>query len=79
MSANSPDTAAILAEAIHSRRTTRAFRPDDVPKALIIELLDAARAAPSTFNTRAWSVHALAGDAKGALSEAFTTWHGHAQ
>ena len=75
MSTNSPDIAATVDKVIRSRRTTRAFRPDDVPKALIIELLEAARAAPSTFNTQPWSVHVLAGDAKSALSEALVSAH----
>ena len=75
MSTNSSDVAATVDNVIHSRKTTRAFRPDDVPKALIIELLEAARAAPSTFNTQPWSVHVLAGDAKGALSEALVRAH----
>lgn len=75
MSTNSPDIAATVDKVIRSRRTTRAFRPDDVPKALIIELLEAARAAPSTFNTQPWYVHVLAGDAKSALSEALVSAH----
>lgn len=75
MSTSSSDTAATVDAVICSRRTTRAFRPDGVSEAKIIELLEAARAAPSTFNTQPWFVHVLAGDAKTALSEALVRAH----
>lgn len=75
MSANPSDVVAVVDHVIRSRRTTRAFRSDDVPKNLIIELLEAARAAPSTFNTQPWLVHVLSGDAKHALSEAIVQAH----
>lgn len=72
---NTPEIAATVDAVIRSRRTTRAFRPDGVTKAQILELLESARAAPSTFNTQPWSVHVLAGDAKTALSKALVHAH----
>jgi len=60
---------------IRSRKTVRAFRPDPVPRAQLVEILEAARAAPSTFNTQPWRVHVLAGGAKRALSEAILRAH----
>lgn len=75
MPANPSEVAEAVDHVIRSRRTTRSFRSDDVPKNLIVELLEAARAAPSTFNTQPWSVHILSGDAKRALSEALVQAH----
>ena len=40
-----------------------------------MELLAVASAAPSTFNTQPWQVHALKGEAKNALSEALLDAH----
>lgn len=75
MPANPSEVAEAVDHVLRSRRTTRSFRSDDVPKNLIVELLEAARAAPSTFNTQPWSVHILSGDAKRALSEALVQAH----
>jgi len=60
---------------LHSRRTVRAFRPDPVPRAQLVEILEAARTAPSTFNTQPWRVHLLAGEPKRALCEAILRAH----
>ena len=75
MSPTSAEVTATVDAVIRSRRTIRAFRSDGVPKTVIVELLESARAAPSTFNTQPWSVHILAGDAKTALSEALVRAH----
>lgn len=75
MPVNPSDVAAAVDHVLRSRRTTRSFRSDDVPKSLLVELLEAARAAPSTFNTQPWSVHVLSGDAKRALSAALVQAH----
>jgi nitroreductase len=64
------DAPAFLDRVIHSRATCRSFRPLPVPRALLEEILAAARMAPSTFNTQPWRVHVLAGEAKRALSDA---------
>jgi len=75
MPVNPSDVAAAVDHVLRSRRTTRSFRSDGVPKSLLVELLEAARAAPSTFNTQPWSVHVLSGDAKRALSAALVQAH----
>jgi nitroreductase len=60
---------------IRSRRTVRAFRPDPVSRGQLVEILETARTAPSTFNTQPWRVHVLAGNAKRALGEAILRAH----
>ena len=70
-----PDTAAVVDRVIRSRKTVRAFRPDPVPRAQLVEILEVARMAPSNFNTQPWRVHVLVGEAKRALSEAISQAH----
>jgi nitroreductase len=41
----------ILDAVIRSRKAIRAFKSEPVPKHLLTEILDAARAAPSNFNS----------------------------
>jgi nitroreductase len=69
MPIHSETAAAMLDTAIRARKSVRAFRPDPVPRQLLVEILDAARAAPSNFNSQPWRVHVLAGEAKRALGE----------
>ena len=52
------------------RKSVRSFLPDLVPRHKLVEILEAARTAPSTFNTQPWQVHVLAGEIKCGLSEA---------
>jgi nitroreductase len=54
-----------VTEAIQRRRSVRAFRTDEVPVDLVLEILGAARGAPSNGNLQPWVVYLLAG---GALS-----------
>lgn len=54
-------------EAVRSRRSVRAFRPDPVPLATIRALLDIARLAPSGTNIQPWKVHVVAGDTRARL------------
>ena len=75
MLTNSSSLAADMDALIRSRRTTRAFLPDEVPQAQLVEILETARAAPSTFNTQPWRTHVLTGKAKHALSEALVQAH----
>ena len=75
MQSETPDAAALIDAMIRSRRTIRAFRPDPVPRPRLVEILNAARMAPSNFNTQPWRVHVLAGEAKRALSEAISRAH----
>jgi nitroreductase len=63
-------------EVMRSRRSTRAFLGDLVPRELISALLDAAITAPSTFNTQPWRVHVLSGSVKQRLSDALLRAHG---
>jgi len=69
------DVAAVVDTVIRSRKTVRAFRPDPVPRAQLVEIIEVARKAPSNFNTQPWRVHVLAGEAKRALSEAISRAH----
>jgi len=48
---------------IHGRRSIRAYRPDEVPKGVIREILDEARWAPSWRNTQSWNVWVMTGGA----------------
>lgn len=41
-------------EAIHARRSVRAFKPDPVPKEVLEKIMGAALAAPSWENTQPW-------------------------
>jgi len=56
-------------EALQSRHSTRAFLDKPVNKETIIEILDAARHAPSGVNTQPWQVAVLTGDSKLNLQE----------
>ena len=60
----------ILDCVIRSRNSVRAFKSDPVPKSLLMEVVDAARAAPSNFNSQPWRVYLLTNKAKDALGEA---------
>ncbi len=59
------DAAAVVDGVIRSRTTVRALRPDPVPKAQLVEIIEVARMAPSNFNTQPWRVHVLAAHARG--------------
>ncbi|HZZ89866.1 MAG TPA: nitroreductase [Caulobacteraceae bacterium] len=48
-------------DVLRQRRSVRAFKPDPVPLALVRELLDCARRAPSGTNIQPWKVHVVAG------------------
>jgi nitroreductase len=56
----------ILDTVIRSRKSVRAFRSDPVPKRLLMEVVEAACAAPSNFNSQPWRVYLLSGKAKDA-------------
>jgi nitroreductase len=71
----SVDAAAILDSVIRSRKSIRAFRPDPVPKNLLMEILETAGAAPSNFNSQPWRVHILTGGNKRGLSQAILQAH----
>lgn len=62
-----------LIDAIESRRSIRAFRPDPVPKEVLSRILEVALRAPSTDNTQPWEFAVVTGpvltDLKKALCE----------
>lgn len=55
------DTGMNASEVIRARVSIRAFKPDPVPQALVREILDIARWAPSGGNLQPWKVIAVAG------------------
>lgn len=57
-----------VAEALRSRRSVRAYLPDDVPNALIARVLDLAALSPSNSNCQPWRVHVVKGESKVRLS-----------
>jgi nitroreductase len=69
------DPVAILDDLVRSRVSVRAFRSDPVPKSLLVEILETARAAPSNYNSQPWRIHVLTGKAKRALGEAILAAH----
>ncbi|MDR1888731.1 MAG: nitroreductase, partial [Zoogloeaceae bacterium] len=62
--------AAIVADVIRSRHSVRRFLPTPVSREVVSELLELAARAPSGGNVQPWRVHALAGEARKALSTA---------
>ena len=50
-----------VSEAVARRMSVRAFKPDPVPGAVVREILEAAKGAPSGGNLQPWRVYALAG------------------
>ena len=75
MASDTSDAAATLDSAIRARRSVRAFRPDPVPRQLLVEILETARAAPSNFNSQPWRVYLLTGNDKQALGAALLQAH----
>jgi len=57
-------------EAILSRRSLRAFRPDPVPRAVVERILALASRAPSGTNIQPWNVYVVAGAARERLVKA---------
>jgi nitroreductase len=49
-------------ELVQTRRSVRGFKKDSVPRAVIEEILDVAKRAPSSMNTQPWHVHVLSGE-----------------
>ncbi|MFO1081254.1 MAG: nitroreductase [Reyranellaceae bacterium] len=56
-------------DAIQSRKSIRAFRPDPVPKETIEKILQIAQRSPSGTNTQPWHVWVCTGAVKEALTE----------
>jgi nitroreductase len=64
------DEAAIVDDAIVSRRSVRAFLPDPVDSAVVRDILEVAARAPSGTNMQPWRVYVTTGETKRRLSEA---------
>jgi len=56
-----------VTDALKSRISIRAFKPDPVPEPLLREILDVARFAPSGGNLQPWKVIAVAGPERDAV------------
>lgn len=56
-----------VTEALLARVSIRAFKPDPVPEALVREIIDVARTAPSGGNLQPWKLIAVAGAARDAV------------
>ena len=66
-----------LTRAMHERRSTRAFLPDEVPDEVVRRILDEARWAPSWANAQGWDVFVVKGEplaqVKTVLAERFAS------
>jgi nitroreductase len=51
-------------EAVRTRRSVRAFRPDPVPRETVEKILDLARFAPNGSNIQPWHVYVVAGQTR---------------
>ena len=49
-------------ELVRTRRSVRGYKTDPVPRALIEEIVEVAKGAPSSMNTQPWHVHVLTGE-----------------
>jgi nitroreductase len=47
---------------VQTRRSVRGFKTQPVPRAVIEEIIDSAKRAPSSMNTQPWHVHVLTGE-----------------
>lgn len=55
-------------EAIKSRKSIRAFKPDPVPRKTLIEILDVSQRSPSGTNTQPWRTWICTGEVKEAIT-----------
>ena len=55
-------------ECIKSRQSIRGFKPDPVPRELLLQIIDTARYSPSYKNTQPWEVIILSAEKKQGLS-----------
>lgn len=60
-----------IAEAIRTRKSTRAFLPRPVPRGVMERILDAARWAPSWANTQPWEFLVVGGETLKKISQEF--------
>lgn len=57
-----------VSDALRQRISVRAFKPDPISEALVREILDVARFAPSGGNLQPWKVIAVAGEERDAVA-----------
>ena len=60
-----------IVEAIHQRKSIRAFKPDPVPKRILREIMEVALRAPSWANTQPWEFAVVAGNKLEEIRQAF--------
>ena len=58
-------------DALHSRHTCRAFKPDPVKKETVLKVIEAATRAPSWANTQPWEIYVAAGEVLERLRQAY--------
>jgi len=68
--------AATVTEAIRTRRSVRAFKPDPVPEALVREIIEISSRAASGGNLQPWRLYVLAGEARDAVVDAVASKQG---
>lgn len=49
-------------EVVNGRRSIRGYKPDPVPKSLIVEILGLAMRSPSSLNTQPWNFYVVTGE-----------------
>ena len=49
-------------ELVNTRKSVRGFKSQPVPRAVIEEIIEVAKRAPSSMNTQPWHVHVLTGE-----------------
>lgn len=59
-----------LLDAINTRKSIRAFKPDPVPRNVLQDILQAAVRAPSSMNTQPWEFFAVSGEPLARLKSA---------
>ncbi|QNO28809.1 nitroreductase [Sphingopyxis sp. OPL5] len=49
-------------EVVNGRRSIRGYKPDPVPRSLIVEILELAMRSPSSLNTQPWNFYVVTGE-----------------
>jgi nitroreductase len=60
-----------VVEALNSRTSIRAFKPDPASRETILKILEAAMRSPSWANTQPWEIYVAAGEASERLRQGF--------
>ncbi|NLK52604.1 MAG: nitroreductase family protein, partial [Syntrophomonadaceae bacterium] len=58
-------------EVIHKRRAIRKYKPDPVPREVLLRILDAANWAPSGMNLQQWEFIVVTGNKKKESGESY--------